>query len=112
MKGRAKIFTYGCQMNDLDSQKMYSELSRIGYLPTGQTREADIIVINTCSVRQKAYEKAISNLGRFGTLKRENHRSSSSWPAAWPSRKARGSGSGCLLWTSSWAPISSIASPN
>jgi len=55
MKGRAKIFTYGCQMNDLDSQKMYSELSRIGYLPTGQTREADIIVINTCSVRQKAY---------------------------------------------------------
>lgn len=70
MKSRAKIFTYGCQMNDLDSQKMYSELSRIGYLPTGQTREADIIVINTCSVRQKAYEKAISNLGRLGTLKR------------------------------------------
>jgi tRNA-2-methylthio-N6-dimethylallyladenosine synthase len=65
VSGRVKIFTYGCQMNDLDSQKMYSELGKIGFLPTGETGEADVIVINTCSVRQKAYEKAISNLGRL-----------------------------------------------
>ncbi|MCU0577521.1 MAG: tRNA (N6-isopentenyl adenosine(37)-C2)-methylthiotransferase MiaB, partial [Desulfobacterota bacterium] len=69
MSGRVKIFTYGCQMNDLDSQKMYSELGKIGFLPTGETREADVIVINTCSVRQKAYEKAISNLGRLSAHK-------------------------------------------
>lgn len=65
MKGRIKIFTYGCQMNDLDSLKMYSELSRMGFSPTEETREADIVILNTCSVRQKAYEKAISNLGRL-----------------------------------------------
>ncbi|HVN72034.1 MAG TPA: tRNA (N6-isopentenyl adenosine(37)-C2)-methylthiotransferase MiaB [Desulfomonilia bacterium] len=69
MKGRIKIFTYGCQMNDLDSQKMYSELSRVGFIPTLETSEADVIIINTCSVRQKAYEKAISNLGRMKTHK-------------------------------------------
>lgn len=72
MEGRVKIFTYGCQMNDLDSQKMYSELSRIGFRPTEETGEADIIVINTCSVRQKACEKALSNLGRLRTHKERN----------------------------------------
>lgn len=70
MNGRVKIFTYGCQMNDLDSQKMYSELARVGYLPTEETGDADVIVINTCSVRQKAYEKAFSNLGRLRAHKR------------------------------------------
>ena len=70
MNGRVKIFTYGCQMNDLDSQKMYSELARMGFFPTGETGDADIIIINTCSVRQKAYEKAISNLGRLRAHKK------------------------------------------
>ncbi len=65
MKGRIKIFTYGCQMNDLDSLKMYSALSQMGFSPAGGTKDADIIILNTCSVRQKAYEKAISNLGRL-----------------------------------------------
>ncbi len=69
MKGRIKIFTYGCQMNDLDSQKMYSELSKAGFMATHETKEADIIIINTCSVRQKAYEKTVSNLGRLKTHK-------------------------------------------
>jgi tRNA-2-methylthio-N6-dimethylallyladenosine synthase len=72
MKGFVKIFTYGCQMNDLDSMKMYSELSQIGYEPTSETQLADIIILNTCSVRQKAYEKAMSNLGRLRTHKRMN----------------------------------------
>lgn len=69
MKGRVKIFTYGCQMNDLDSLKMYTELSKAGYVPTDSTREADVIVVNTCSVRQKACEKAMSNLGRLASVK-------------------------------------------
>jgi tRNA-2-methylthio-N6-dimethylallyladenosine synthase len=72
MKGFVKIFTYGCQMNDLDSMKMYSELFKIGYEPTVETRQADIIILNTCSVRQKAYEKALSNLGRLRKLKKMN----------------------------------------
>ena len=73
MKGRIKIFTYGCQMNDLDSLKMYSELSTMGFTPTQETAEADIIILNTCSVRQKAYEKAMSNLGRLKTHKSRKH---------------------------------------
>jgi len=60
-----KIFTYGCQMNDLDSQKLYSLLFKSGWIPTESTSEADLIIINTCSVRQKAYEKAMSNIGRL-----------------------------------------------
>lgn len=70
MRGLVKIFTYGCQMNDLDSQKMYSMLARHGWLPTESTTKADIIILNTCSVRQKAYEKALSNLGRLRPYKR------------------------------------------
>ncbi len=60
-----KIFTYGCQMNDLDSQKLYSVLYDRGWIPTTSTSKADLIIINTCSVRQKAYEKAMSNIGRL-----------------------------------------------
>ncbi|MCD6569081.1 MAG: tRNA (N6-isopentenyl adenosine(37)-C2)-methylthiotransferase MiaB [Deltaproteobacteria bacterium] len=69
MRGFVKIFTYGCQMNDLDTQKMYSMLFKKGWHPTTDTSRADIIILNTCSVRQKAYEKAISNLGRLKKYK-------------------------------------------
>ena len=72
MRGYVQIFTYGCQMNDLDSQKMYSLLARKGWTPTEQTDKADLIILNTCSVRQKAYEKALSNIGRLRRYKRMN----------------------------------------
>jgi tRNA-2-methylthio-N6-dimethylallyladenosine synthase len=72
MKGLVQIFTYGCQMNDLDSQKMYSELARLGYDATVDTENADVIILNTCSVRKKAEEKALSNLGRLKFLKNRN----------------------------------------
>jgi tRNA-2-methylthio-N6-dimethylallyladenosine synthase len=65
MKGFVKIFTYGCQMNDLDTQKMYSMLYEAGWHPTEDLDQADIIFLNTCSVRQKPYEKVLSNLGRL-----------------------------------------------
>jgi tRNA-2-methylthio-N6-dimethylallyladenosine synthase len=70
MKGYVKIFTYGCQMNDLDSQKMYSMLAKDGWMRTDSTKKADIIILNTCSVRQKAYEKALSNIGRLKPYKK------------------------------------------
>lgn len=69
MKGYVQIFTYGCQMNDLDSQKIYSLLARKGWMPTEKTDKADLIVLNTCSVREKAYEKALSNIGRLRPYK-------------------------------------------
>jgi len=70
MKGFVKIFTYGCQMNDLDSLKMYSMLAEDGWLYTQSAKKADIIILNTCSVRQKAYEKVLSNLGRLRPYKK------------------------------------------
>ncbi len=70
MKGCVHIFTYGCQMNDLDSQKMYSLLAADGWTRTEAINEADLIILNTCSVRQKAYEKALSNIGRLRPYKR------------------------------------------
>jgi tRNA-2-methylthio-N6-dimethylallyladenosine synthase len=69
MKDLVQIFTYGCQMNDLDSLKMYSELSALDYEATTDTEKADVIILNTCSVRKKAEEKALSNLGRLKFLK-------------------------------------------
>ena len=71
MRGLVKIFTYGCQMNDLDSRKMYSALLKMGFEPTPETHLADVIILNTCSVRQKAYEKAMSNLGRLKAHKEQ-----------------------------------------
>jgi len=72
MKGHVHIFTYGCQMNDLDTQKMYTLLARDGWAPTETLARAGLIVLNTCSVRQKAYEKALSNIGRLRPYKRRN----------------------------------------
>jgi len=65
MKGYVKIFTYGCQMNDLDTQKMYTLLAQDGWQPTDRTGKADLIILNTCTVREKATQKALSNLGRL-----------------------------------------------
>ena len=70
MKGYVRIFTYGCQMNDLDSLKIYSLLAQDGWEPTESLKRADLIILNTCSVRQKAYEKALSNIGRLRPYKR------------------------------------------
>ncbi|HQP30775.1 MAG TPA: tRNA (N6-isopentenyl adenosine(37)-C2)-methylthiotransferase MiaB, partial [Deltaproteobacteria bacterium] len=70
MQRFVKIFTHGCQMNDLDSRKLYSELAGHGYQPTEDDRLADVMIVNTCSVRQKAQEKALSTLGRLCILKR------------------------------------------
>ena len=54
---RVFIKTYGCQMNVYDSGRMTDVLSRDGYLPTDQVEEADLVVLNTCHIREKAAEK-------------------------------------------------------
>ncbi len=69
------IDTWGCQMNVHDSEKIAGSLKRIGFLPTPVEEEADIIVLNTCSVREKAEEKVFDHLGR---LKRFKERSGQS----------------------------------
>jgi len=66
------IETFGCQMNVHDSEQMAVILKDIGYKLTDDSLKADLILINTCSIREKAEQKAFSELGRFLKLKDEN----------------------------------------
>ena len=70
-----KVFikTFGCQMNEYDSSRM-ADMLRIseGLEPTEVVEEADVIILNTCSIREKAEEKVFSHLGRFIPLKEKN----------------------------------------
>jgi tRNA-2-methylthio-N6-dimethylallyladenosine synthase len=64
------IHTFGCQMNVHDSERMHEVLRGSGYTEAGSPEEADVIVLNTCSVREKAEQKLRSEVGRLGRLKR------------------------------------------
>jgi tRNA-2-methylthio-N6-dimethylallyladenosine synthase len=70
MSRKVFIKTFGCQMNEYDSDKMADVLHAAqGYEPTTDVDEADLILFNTCSVREKAQEKVFSDLGRVKHLK-------------------------------------------
>ena len=70
MSKKVFIKTFGCQMNEYDSDKMSDVLHAAqGYEPTQNVDEADLILFNTCSVREKAQEKVFSDLGRIRHLK-------------------------------------------
>lgn len=66
------IWTEGCQMNVADSRRLASALEQLGYEPTRQPKEADLIVLNTCVVRQSAEDKAIGRLSSLRPLKDHN----------------------------------------
>ena len=61
--------TYGCQMNEADSEKINGQLEELGYLPGREMDEADIVILNTCSVRQNAEEKVYGKIGEIKPLK-------------------------------------------
>ena len=63
------VETWGCQMNELDSQRMAGQLMQLGILPTRRPEEADVILLNSCSVREKAEQKVYSSLGRYRRFK-------------------------------------------
>jgi tRNA-2-methylthio-N6-dimethylallyladenosine synthase len=67
-----KVFfhTFGCQMNVYDTGKMRAQLARDGYASTEAVEEADLILLNTCSIREKAVQKMDSALGEYRRLKR------------------------------------------
>lgn len=65
------IKTYGCQMNVYDSERMAETLGAQGYVETKTPEDADMILLNTCHIREKAAEKVYSELGRFKGLKAE-----------------------------------------
>jgi tRNA-2-methylthio-N6-dimethylallyladenosine synthase len=64
--------TFGCQMNVVDSERIVSLLDGIGYHQVEEPEQADLILLNTCAVRDKAVRKAYGHLGRFKPLKERN----------------------------------------
>lgn len=72
MSGKLFIRTFGCQMNEYDSARMADVLRESrGYTLTEKPEEADLVLINTCSVREKPQQKLFSELGRYKALKRK-----------------------------------------
>jgi len=69
-----KVFvkTYGCQMNVYDSERMTEALAAQGYAPTDRADDADLVLLNTCHIREKAAEKVYSDIGRLKPLKATN----------------------------------------
>src|SRR5581483_5648033 len=71
MKDAKKLYvkSYGCQMNVYDSHRMADTLAPEGYVETAAPDDADLIILNTCHIREKAAEKVYSELGRMRVLK-------------------------------------------
>ena len=71
MSNKKKVFikTYGCQMNEYDSEKLLLDLEKNHYQQTIDIQEADMVLLNTCNIREKAAEKVYSELGRVKKFK-------------------------------------------
>src|SRR4029453_11177434 len=74
MTGRYLIQTFGCQMNEHDSERIAGVLEEGGYLRANQTGEAEVVVINTCAVRENADNRLYGSLGHLKPLKERNPR--------------------------------------
>ena len=64
--------TYGCQMNESDTERINGQLEELGYRPAEEMEDADIVIMNTCSVRQNAEEKVYGKIGEIKKLKDKN----------------------------------------
>src|SRR5690349_24470984 len=76
MTAPKKVFvkTFGCQMNVYDSERMTELLAPYGYAGTTAMDEADLVLLNTCHIREKAAEKVYSDLGRIREVKADRER--------------------------------------
>lgn len=66
------IVTYGCQMNVHESEKIAGILEKLGYSPADRREDADIIVFNTCAIREGAEDRVLGNVGNLKKLKKKN----------------------------------------
>jgi len=64
MSKKVFIKTFGCQMNEYDSNRIYESISKIGYEKTDEFNQADCYILNTCHIRDKAKEKVYHEIGR------------------------------------------------
>ncbi|MCL5982359.1 MAG: tRNA (N6-isopentenyl adenosine(37)-C2)-methylthiotransferase MiaB [Firmicutes bacterium] len=72
MTKKYSLTVFGCQMNERDAETLRGFLDELGYTETGLVEEADLVIMNTCAVRQKAEEKVYGLIGRLGKLKQQN----------------------------------------
>ena len=63
------IYTFGCAMNEYDTERIAAALEAKGYIPSDKVNDSDFIVLNTCSVREKPQVKILSYLGQIRLLK-------------------------------------------
>ncbi len=63
------VETYGCQMNESDTERISGQLEEMGYRPAKDLKEADVVILNTCSIRQNAEEKVYGKIGEVKKLK-------------------------------------------
>jgi tRNA-2-methylthio-N6-dimethylallyladenosine synthase len=68
---RYAIQTYGCQLNENDSEHLAGLLDEMGFIPAPSPREADLIILNTCSIRKNADDRLFGNLGQIKNLRRD-----------------------------------------
>ena len=68
---RLHVMTWGCQMNVYDSARMTDVLAPLGYAPAAGPHDADMVILNTCHIRDRAAEKVFSELGRLRVIKNE-----------------------------------------
>lgn len=73
-KQKVFIKTYGCQMNVYDSERMQDVLRPQGYETTNEVEQADLVILNTCHIREKAAEKVYSDLGRINKIKNNRYK--------------------------------------
>ena len=69
---KAFVFTLGCQQNEADSERMRGMLSSMGYEITENEEIADVLIVNTCAIREHAEKRALSIIGRFKHYKAKN----------------------------------------
>ena len=66
---KAYVLTFGCQQNEADSEKLAGMAKEMGYEITDAPENANLIVVNTCAIREHAEQKALSTIGQFKHLK-------------------------------------------
>ena len=72
MEKKYFTLTYGCQMNESDTERINGQLEELGYQPAEKMEDADIVIMNTCSVRQNAEEKVYGKIGEIKKMKEKN----------------------------------------
>ncbi len=68
---RVHVKSFGCQMNVYDSHRMADTLAPVGYAETAEAADADLVILNTCHIREKAADKVYSEIGRIRVMKEE-----------------------------------------